>query len=125
MVGYLLKSDLLNADDLQTTLSTTTSIEQICGSNRNECIRGPKAFGSVMETNHLGIAYPSMQHPKPRNGTFYEGGYITRNYITQINAIQTELPYDMRAGPYKNVNAVKYARTLFEYMVLNNLLLKS
>ncbi|CAF3118220.1 unnamed protein product [Rotaria socialis] len=125
MVGYLLDSDLLNRDDLQSTLATTTSIEQLCVFNRNECIRGQNAFGTIMETNELGIAYPSKLHPKPGSGTFFEGGYITRNYISQINAIQTELPYDMRAGSYKRVNAIKYARTLFDYMTLNNLLLKT
>ncbi|CAF5086743.1 unnamed protein product, partial [Rotaria sp. Silwood1] len=90
MVGYLLDSDLLNRDDLQTTLGTTTSIEQICSlSNRTECIRGQTSFGTIMKKNELGIAYPSMAHPKPGNGTFFQGGYITRNYISKRNAIQT------------------------------------
>ncbi|CAF4569081.1 unnamed protein product [Rotaria sp. Silwood2] len=126
MVGYLLDSDLLNRDDLQSTLGTITSIEQICSlSNRTECIRGQTSFGTILETNELGIAYPSMAHPKPGNGTFFEGGYITRNYILKINAIQTELPYDIRAGPYKRVNAMKYARALIDYMTVNTILLKN
>ncbi|CAF0778917.1 unnamed protein product [Rotaria sordida] len=125
MVGYLLDSDLLNKNDLQTTLGTITSIEQICSlSNRTECIRGKTSFGTILERNELGIAYPSMAHPKPGNGTFFEGGYITRNYISKINAIQTELPYSMRAGTYKRMNAIKYARTLIDYMTVNNILLK-
>lgn len=124
MVGYLLDSDLLNKDDLQSTLDTVTSIEKLCVSGRNACIRGPNSFGTILEKNGLGIAYPSMAHPKPGNGTFFEGGYITRNYISKINAIQTELPYDMRAGRYKGVNAIKYARALIDYMTVNNLLMK-
>ncbi|CAF0925681.1 unnamed protein product [Rotaria sp. Silwood1] len=123
MVGYLLDSDLLNRDDLQTTLGTTTSIEQICSlSNRTECIRGQTSFGTIMKKNELGIAYPSMAHPKPGNGTFFQGGYITRNYISKINAIQTELPYDMRAGSYKLLNSKRYVRALIDYMTVNNLL---
>ncbi|CAF3981210.1 unnamed protein product [Rotaria sordida] len=125
MVGYLLDSDLLNRDDLQTTLGTITSIEQICSlSNRTECIRGKTSFGTILEANGLGIAYPSTAYPKPGNGTFFEGGYITRNYISKINAIQTELPYDMRAGTYKRMNAIKYAHALIDYMTVNNILLK-
>ncbi|CAF2994650.1 unnamed protein product [Rotaria sp. Silwood2] len=60
MVGCLLYSSLLNRDDLQSTLDTLTSIEQICSlSNRTECIRGQTSFGTVFERNELGIAYPS------------------------------------------------------------------
>jgi len=125
MVGCLLGSDQLNRDDLQSTLATTTSIEQLCLSNRNECIRGQKSLGTMLETNGLGIAYPSMLHPKPGNRVFYEGGYITRNYFSKINAIQTELPYDTRAGTYKRANAIKYARALVDYMTMNNILLKN
>ncbi|CAF0925664.1 unnamed protein product [Rotaria sp. Silwood1] len=125
MVGCLLYSSLLNRDDLESTLATITSIEQICSlSNRTECIRGQTSFGTIMEKNELGIAYPSLAHPKPGNGTFYEGGFITGNYIWKINAIQTELPWSIRGGKYKLLNAKRYARTLIDYMTANNLFMK-
>jgi hypothetical protein len=121
MVGHMLTGEQLNQYDLSHS-SFTTSIESLCGTNRNECIRGSSSFGTALERNRLGIAYPSLAHPKPGAIEFLSGGYITRNYISSINAIQTELPYDMRTGTNRRINAKNYAQAIIDYMKLNNLL---
>jgi hypothetical protein len=125
MVGYLLTGDQLNQNNLN-SLSVKTSIDLLCaGSYREECIRGPSSFGTVFERNNLGIAYPSLANPKPGSNRFLSGGYITRNYISNINAIQTELPYDIRAGANRRIHAKNYANTIVNYMQLHHLLLSN
>jgi hypothetical protein len=124
MVGYLLTGYELNQNNLSNP-SFTTSIESLCDSNRNECIRGPTSFGTILEQYGLGVAYPSLNNPKPGSNEFYSGGYITRNYISKINAIQTELPYDIRTDPHRLTHAKNYAAAIVEYMKLHNLLLSN
>ncbi|CAF1641059.1 unnamed protein product, partial [Didymodactylos carnosus] len=102
MIGYLLTGDDLNADQLVKQTSIEELIHASCSKNRNECIRGDKSFGFLLEANNLGIAYPSSNHPKPGDKKFFSGGYITRQYISDMNAIQTELPNYMRTGPERN-----------------------
>ncbi|CAF4963396.1 unnamed protein product, partial [Rotaria sp. Silwood1] len=92
MVGTLLTGAQLNHDKLSPT-SIELLIQSSCSQNRSECVQGSKAFGTFLESNELGIAYPSLNNPKPGNKTFYSGGYITKNYISRINAIQAELSY--------------------------------
>ena len=121
MLGYLLTGSQLNANNLSGP-SFPTSIESLCTYNRDECIRGSQSFGTYLESNGLGIAYPSLSNPKPGSNKFYSGGYITSNYISQINAIQTELPYSVRVGVDRLTYAKNYAQALVEYMQANNLL---
>jgi hypothetical protein len=122
MIGYMLTSDQLNQNDLSHS-SFKTSIESLCRSNRNECIRGQISFGSIFERHELGIAYPSLKNPKPGSRSFFSGGYIIRNYSSKINAIQIELPYDIRVGVNKYTNAKHFAQVIIEYMKLHNLLM--
>ena len=122
MVGYLLTSQQLNQNNLN-SLSVKTSIESLCGSNREECIRGQSSLGTALELNALGIAYPSLANPKPGSLRFLSGGYITRNYSSTINTIQTELPYEIRAGVNRRIHAKNYAKAIISYMKLNHLLL--
>jgi hypothetical protein len=117
----MLSSDQLNQNDLSLP-SWKTSIESLCGSNRNECIRGQTSFGSIFEQHGLGVAYPSFENPKPGFRAFFSGGYIVRHYSSKINAIQTELPYDTRIGANKRTNAQNFAQAIVEYMKVNNLL---
>ncbi|CAF3212399.1 unnamed protein product [Rotaria sp. Silwood2] len=124
MVGYLLTGQQLNRDDLN-VLSVTTSIESLCGSDRNECIRGQSSFGTALELNGLGVAYPSFANPKPGSIDFLSGGFITSNYISRINAIQTELPNGMRTSANRLDNARKYAQAIVDYMQTNHLLRSS
>ncbi|UJR13371.1 hypothetical protein I4U23_000388 [Adineta vaga] len=124
MVGYLLTSDQLNKNDLN-TLSVTTSIDLLCRSNREECIRGQNSFGTALESNQLGISYPSLANPKPGSLRFLSGGYITKNYISEINAIQTELPYNIRTGASRRTHARNYAKAVVHFMKQNNLLLSN
>jgi hypothetical protein len=124
MIGYMLSSEQLNQNDLSNP-AFQTSIESLCGSNRNECIRGETSFGSVFERHGLGVAYPSGANPKPESRTFFCGGYIIRNYSTKINAIQVELPYDTRTGDNKQMNAKTFAQVIVEYMKINNLLMSN
>ncbi|CAF1182938.1 unnamed protein product [Rotaria sp. Silwood1] len=124
MVGYLLTGAQLNRDNLN-TLSVTTSIEPLCGSNRNECIRGNSSFGTALERNGLDVVYPSLANPKPGSIDFLSGGYITSNYISRINAIQTELPNWMRTANNRLDNARKYAQAIVDYMQTNHLLRSS
>lgn len=118
----MLSGDQLNQNDLSLP-SFKTSIETLCESNRNETIRGQKSFGTIFEKHDLGVAYPSLTNPKPGSRTFFSGGYIIRNYSSKINAIQTELPYDIRTGGNKRTNAQNFAETIVEYMTTNNLLI--
>jgi hypothetical protein len=121
MVGYLLTASQLDRDDLSGS-SFTTSIESLCAKDRNGCIRGPSSFGTFLESNGLGVSYPSLNNPKPGTRGFFSGGFITSNYISKINAIQTELPYATRAGANRAVLAKKYAQAVVEYMKGNQLL---
>lgn len=121
MVGYLLSGDQLNTNNLN-TLSVPTSIDLLCNSSLEECIRGPNSFGAALESNQLGIAYPSLANPKPGSLRFLSGGYITKNYISNINAIQTELPYDIRAGVNRRTHARNYAKAVVHFMKQNHLL---
>jgi hypothetical protein len=122
MVGHLLSGTQLNQNNLNSLL-VKTSIESLCGSSREECIRGQSSFGTVLELNGLGISYPSLANPKPGSIRFLSGGYITNNYKSKINAIQTELPYGTRAGVNRRIQARNYAKAIINYMKLNNLLL--
>ena len=122
MIGYMLTKDQLNQDDLSDP-SFKTSIDLLCGSSRNEDIRGPGSFGTILEQHGLGIVYPSSENPKPGSRTFYSGGYITRHYSSKINVIQAELSYDIRTGANKRFNAQKFAKTIVEYMKTKNLLI--
>lgn len=122
MVGYLLTSNQLNQNNLSGP-SFNTSIESLCHPDREECIRGSTSFGTIFELNGLGIAYPSLNNPKPGSNAFLSGGYITSHYIPRVNAIQTELPYDIRAGANRSTYAKNYATAVFNYMKINNLLL--
>ncbi|CAF0990700.1 unnamed protein product [Rotaria sordida] len=122
MIGYMLSSDQLNQNDLLDP-SFQTSIESLCGSNRNECIRGQTSFGSIFEQHGLGVTYPSLTNPKPGSRVFFHGGYIIKNYYSKINAIQIELPHDIRTGKNKLMNAQNFAQAIIEYMKTNNLLL--
>ncbi|CAF0756356.1 unnamed protein product [Adineta ricciae] len=121
MIGYTLSSDQLNQDDLSDS-SFQTSIESLCSTNRNECIRGENSFGNIFERNGLGIAYPSLLNPKPEERTYFAGGYIVRHYLSKINTIQTELAYSTRMGPDALENAQLFAQTIVEYMNKYNLL---
>ena len=122
MVGYLLTATQLNQDTLSGS-SFTTSIESLCSTDRNVCIRGPSSFGTILESNGLGVSFPSLLNPKPGSRLFYSGGFITANYISKINAIQTELPYSTRAGANRAVLAKNYAQAIVEFMKANQLLL--
>ncbi len=124
MIGYMLSSDQLNQNDLSHS-SFQTSIESLCRSNRNECIRGQTSFGSIFERHELGIAYPSLTNPKPGSRTFFAGGYIIRNYSSRINAIQVELPNAIRTGGNKRMNAQNFAHVIIDYMKINNLLISN
>lgn len=124
MLGYMLSNDQLNENDLSGPLFKT-SIESLCESNRNEGIRGYTSFGTMFERHGLGIAYPSLANPKPESRIFYSGGHIIRNYSAMINAIQVELPSDIRTGKNKLLNAQLFARTLVEYMKTKNLLMSN
>ena len=121
MIGYTLSSDQLNQNDLSDS-SFQTSIESLCLTNRNECIRGENSFGSIFERNGLGIAYPSSLNPKPEGRTYFAGGYIVRHYLSKINTIQAELAYSTRMGPNAYENAQLFAQTIVEYMKTYNLL---
>jgi len=124
MVGYLLTGYELNQNNLSDP-SFLTSIERLCGADRNVCVRGPSSLGTILELNDLGIAYPSLAHPKPGSNEFYAGGYITRNYLSKVSAIQTELPYDIRTSANRLINAKHYAKAVVDYMKENNLLLSN
>lgn len=122
MVGYLLTANQLNQNNLSNP-SFFTSIERLCGLDKDECIRGSSSFGTILEINGLGIAYPSLANPKPGSNRFLSGGYITRNYLSKVSAIQTELPYNVRAGKDRITYAKNYAKTIVDFMRAHHLLL--
>ncbi|CAF0774579.1 unnamed protein product [Rotaria sp. Silwood1] len=122
MIGYMLSRDQLNQNDLSNP-SFKTSIESLCEPNRNECIRGQTSFGSILERYGLGVVYPSLANPKPGSRVFFPGGYIIQNYSSKINSIQIELPFDIRAGNNKRMNAQNFAQAIIEYMKINDLLI--
>jgi hypothetical protein len=64
-------------------------------------------------------------NPKPGSRTFFSGGYIIRSSSAKINAIQTELPYEIRTGSNKRTNAQCFAQAIVEYMTKNNLLVSN
>ncbi len=121
MVGTRLSAVQLNNDDLNST-SIESLIELSCPNNRNECIRGSKSLGTFLEANGLGISYPSKTNPKPNKNTFYKGGFITNNYSSKINVIQTELSYVVRNEFNSKIYVEKYVRALIEFMKVNQLL---
>lgn len=121
MVGIRLSATQLNNDELSPT-SIESLIELSCPQNRNECIRGSKAFGTFLEANGLGISYPSLHNPKPNSKTFYKGGYITNHYSSKINVIQTEFSYVVRNQFQPQTFVQKYARAIISFMEANKLL---
>ena len=121
MVGTRLSGVQLNNDDLSPT-SIESLIELSCSENRTECIRGSKSFGTFLESNGLGISYPSLNNPKPNNNTFYKGGHITNYYSSKINVIQTELSYVVRNEFDPMIYVEKYAQALVSFMKINQLL---
>jgi hypothetical protein len=123
MVGIRLSATQLNTGDLNTT-SIESLIKLSCPEDRSECIRGQKSLGTFFESEGLGISYPSLNNPKPNNRTFYKGGYITNNYSSKINVIQTELSYVVRNEFDPQDYVKRYVRALLEFMKINNLLQK-
>ena len=123
MVGTALSAVQLNNDNLNST-SIESLIHLSCPTDRNECIRGNKSLGTFLESNDLGISYPSFNNPKPNNKTFYKGGYITNQYSSKINVIQTELSYVVRNEFVPKTYVEKYVKALLEFMRVNKLLQK-
>jgi len=121
MVGIGLSAVQLNNDNLNNT-SIESLIKLSCPKERNECIRGSKSLGTFLESNGLGISYPSLNNPKPNNNTFYKGGYITNYYSSKINVIQTELSYVVRNEFDSKIYVEKYVQALIEFMKINQLL---
>lgn len=121
MVGIRLSGAQLNRDDLNFT-SIESLIQSSCPNDRSECIRGNKSLGTFLESEGLGIAYPSSDNPRPNNRTFYKGGYITNTYSSKINVIQTELSYVVRNEFEPKIYVKKYVRALLEFLKVNNLL---
>jgi hypothetical protein len=124
MVGTLLSGSQLNMNQLSST-SIESLIRVSCPVNRYECIYGKKSLGTCLESNGLGIAYPSVNHPKPYNRTFYRGGYITSHYASKINVIQTELSYVVRNEFSPEIYVQKYVRALIDFLTINELLTDS
>jgi len=114
----------LNNDDFSSS-SIEPLIQLSCPNDRSECIRGTKSLGTFFETHGLGIAYPSLNNPKPNNRTFYKGGYITDQYRSKINVIQTELSYVVRNTFKPQTYVKKYVKALLQFMKVNNLLKKN
>lgn len=116
----------LSAVQLNNDILTPTSIESLiqlsCPELRDECIRGSKSLGAFLESNGLGISYPSLNNPKPNNNTFYKGGFITNHYSTKINVIQTELSYVVRNEFDPKTYVAKYVQALISFMKVNQLL---
>lgn len=121
MVGYLLGATHLSVSDLN-TLRVRTSIDPVCGSDRNECIRGQSAFGSKLEQKGFGMVYPSFANPSPGNQTFYDGGFITWNYISRTNAIQIELSPSITSSRNRTANVRQCAEAIVEFMRERNIL---
>ena len=121
MVGMLLSGTHLNEDRLDNS-SIEQLIENSCPNNRQECIRGSKSLGTFMEAEGLGVAYPSMNNPKPGSNTFYRGGYTTSNYSKQINVIQTELSFVVRNEFQPEIYVKKYVKSLMNFMRTNRLI---
>lgn len=117
----MLNKNQLNQSDLSNS-SFCTSIESICRTNRNEIIRGPTSFGTILEEHELGTVYPSIKHPRPGSNFFFAGGFITETYSTKINTIQTEFPYEIRAGRNRSINAKNFAQAIVKYMKIHHLL---
>ena len=121
MVGMRLSRVQLNTNNLSCT-SIERLIELSCPEDRSDCISGPKALGTFLESNGLGTAYPSLNSPKPENKTFYQGGYITNHYSSKINVIQTELSFVVRNKIEPEMYARKYVQALLDFMKVNHLL---
>ncbi|CAF0971617.1 unnamed protein product [Adineta steineri] len=121
MVGIGLSAPQLNNNNLSST-TIEFLIESSCPEDRNECIRGSKSLGTLLELNGLGISYPSLNNPKPNNNTFYKGGYITNQYSSKINVIQTELSYVVRNEFDSKIYVQKYVQALLSFMKVNELL---
>ncbi|CAF1089777.1 unnamed protein product [Didymodactylos carnosus] len=122
MVGYLLTSADLNNENFD---NVQTSIEQLLQSStdRRQSVIGDNSFGSILEENDLSIVYPSRMNPKPGQNRFYAGGYITQHYrSSKMNVIQTELSYEILGANEEKEYAKKYAQSVYQFMVKNNLL---
>lgn len=123
MVGMAISGAQMNTNNLSSS-SIESLIQFSCPTDRNECIRGTKALGTFFESNGLGIAYPSLNNPRPNNKTFYKGGYITNQYSSKMNVIQTELSYVVRNEFNPKTYVKKYINALIQFMKANHLLQK-
>lgn len=121
MVGMTISGVQLNNDNLSSS-SIESLIKISCPNDRSQCIRGTKSLGTFFETHGLGIAYPSLNNPKPNNRTFYKGGYITNEYQSKINVIQTELSYVVRNEFKSKIYVKKYIKALLQFIKVNKLL---
>lgn len=121
MVGILLSGTQLNQEEFSST-SIESLIRWSCPDDRRNCITGNKSLGTFFEINGLGIAYPSLDHPRPANRTFYRGGYITSHYAARINVIQTELSYVVRNEFDYSDYIQRYVRALLNFMKVNRLM---
>jgi hypothetical protein len=106
-IGYALSAEQLNTEQYSASdTSIYTLYRRQQSKERSLCLKqlicGPLSFGGLIETiaGFDIVSVPSPQHPCPRSGCYFSGGYsITRHGSIDggtIDAIQIESPLDLR-----------------------------
>ena len=126
-LGYYFTLAELNLAVLPNSLSSSIN-RMVSFSNYSleEIIRGQVSLGGIFEKKFGLKAVPSPIYPSPRNGNYFNGGFITYTHGSfyptpySINAIQIEFPFFMRDDPNYVINAKKAASVLFEFYWLHS-----
>ena len=126
-LGYYFSLSELNLAVLPNTLSSSVNtLRTLSNYSLEEIIRGQVSLGGIFE-NKFGLkSVPSPTYPSPRNGNYFQGGYITQTHGSfyptpySLNAIQIEFPFYMRDDPDYLNNAKKAASALFDFYWLHS-----
>lgn len=120
MIGTLLSASQLNEDFLSNT-SIERLIKVSCEKDREKCVRGVNSLGTAMESNGLGIVYPSLENPKPNDKVFYRGGFTTSEHSKESNVIQIEMPFAFRNGFQYDDFISKFVRSIIDFCRINKI----
>lgn len=130
-LGYTLTYSELNLQTLNLTHMRYSSIRQLAALSPltfEDILRGSSAsLGGILQNKYGLKTIPSPRYPGPGNGNYFTGGFITKTYgsekckSSRLNAVQIEVPYEMRMDNKLATSAKQLASAIFDYYTLHNL----
>ena len=109
-----------NCSDVSVKNLVLLNCEDCGGDCLFDIIHGNNSFGTYLSNEGQFKVVPSLYYPSPGNGSYFNGGYITRRYGSrvegQIDAIQIESPFKLRSDAERGNYAKGLANAIKLYM---------